>query len=147
MTLMPFTVVNDSIVARADPVTVTEWMPKTLVNQVATFRDALTVTESLALRLVVDDTPTLSLPTPFFAYWARGGATGRSLPGRDLTGPGQRRGVSGTLHLVLVQRPEAVVDRKPGHAQQAHQEHHEQDQRLTGLPAVARVVGTRMRES
>ena len=69
MTLMPFTVVNDSIVARADPVTVTEWMPKTLVNQVATFRDALTVTESLALRLVVDETPTVSLPTPFFAYW------------------------------------------------------------------------------
>src|SRR6476469_3455317 len=72
MTLMPFTVVNDSIVARADPVTVTEWMPKTLVNQVATFRDALTVTESLALRLVVAETPTVSLPTPSFAYgvWA-----------------------------------------------------------------------------
>ena len=69
MTLTPLTVVNDSIVARADPVTVTEWTPKRLVNQVATLRDALTVTESLALRLVVFDTPTVSLPTPFFAYW------------------------------------------------------------------------------
>ena len=120
MTLTPLTVVNDSIVARADPFTVTEWTPKTLVNQVATLRDALTVTESLAVRLVVFDTPTLSLATPFFSVLGLGGATGRSLPGRDLTGPGQRRGVSGTLHLVLVQRPEAVVDRKPGHAQQAH---------------------------
>jgi hypothetical protein len=69
MTLMPLTVVNDSIVARADPFTVTEWTPKRLVNQVATLRDALTVTESLAVRLVVGDTATLSPATPFFAYW------------------------------------------------------------------------------
>jgi hypothetical protein len=48
---------------------VTEWTPNRLVNQVATLRDALTVTESLAVRLVVDETPTLSPETPFFAYW------------------------------------------------------------------------------
>ena len=69
ITFTPLTVVNDSSVARADPLTVTEWMPKTLVNQVATLRDALTVTESLAVRLVAFATVTLSLALPFFRYW------------------------------------------------------------------------------
>ena len=128
-------------------VTVTESRPKMVVNQVATLRDALTVTESLAVRLVAFATVTLSLAGPFFTYWARGGATGRSLPGRDLTGAGQRRGVSGTLHLVLVDHPVATVDRKPGDAEQAGEEHDEQHQRLTGLPAVACVVAAGMRES
>src|SRR5207253_2342470 len=64
-----------------------------------------------------------------------GGAAGRTRPGRELTGPGQRRGVRGTLHLVLVERPEAVVDRQPRDAQQAHHHHRDQDQRLTRLTA------------
>ena len=40
-----------------------------LVNQVGTSRDALTVTESLEVRLVVGVTVTLSLARPFFRYW------------------------------------------------------------------------------
>src|SRR3954453_6662898 len=92
MTLTPLTVVNDSIVARAEPFTVTEWTPKRLVNQVGTSRDALTVTESLAVRLVVFDTPTLSLPTPFSCT-----GTGRCCrpnpirPGSDWPRPAPRR--------------------------------------------------------
>jgi hypothetical protein len=108
-------------------------------------RDALTVTESLAVRLVVGADAVAG--DAVLRVLGLSGATGRGLPGRDLTGPGQRRGVSGTLHLVLVQRPEAVVDGKPGHAQQTHHHHRDENQRLTRLPAMACVVAKRMRES
>jgi hypothetical protein len=68
MTFRPLMDENDSIVARALPETVTEWIPKTPVNHVPTVRDAVTLTESLGTRSVLGVALAVSAGRPFLPY-------------------------------------------------------------------------------
>lgn len=80
MTFSPFIVENDSIVARAVPATVTEWMPKIPVNQVPTDREASTLTESLGARSVLGAAATVSAGRPFLPYCECASARADPLP-------------------------------------------------------------------